>query len=255
MSSKTRLPGETDRNPPTDNGPLQAQGVNVLTVLTACKANRLDSPWDQAAYVLLNQSVFGQVVRAPYPDLALSASTQAVGACLADAQTRPACLELFRVVNQSGLRVIPPMIPEVYWSYQDVKPSSSSPYRDVDACQVFTGPAENPQLSPTLPVQATFQACDQYPAAQLPAVRVSGAQQLVGAGISTDTQCKIVIIVRGSIILSLQKTQLPAPPGPGPGPFCLEQNDELTTLELSRGFTLLQLEEPLISQYRALQFV
>ena len=43
MSSKTYLPGETDCNPPTDNGPLQAQGVNVLTVLTACKANYLDT--------------------------------------------------------------------------------------------------------------------------------------------------------------------------------------------------------------------
>ena len=149
MSSKTYLPGETDCNPPTDNGPLQAQCVNVLTVLTACKANFLDSQWDQAAYILLNQSVFGQAVRAPYPDLALSASAQAVGACLADAQTRPACLDLS--LNQSWL------IPEVYWSYQDVLLSSSSPY--VDACKVrtvFTGPAENPQL--TASQQAIFQA-------------------------------------------------------------------------------------------------
>ena len=88
----------------------------------------------------------------PYRDLTLSSSAQAVGACLADAQTRPACLEPF--LNQSGL------IQEVYWSYQDVQPSSSSPY--VDACQVFVGPAENPQLTPSQ--QAVFQACiDQYP--------------------------------------------------------------------------------------------
>ena len=152
MSSKTsRLPGsrrETDCCSPTDKGPLQAQGIylNVLAVITASKGNCLDSQWDQAAYFLFNQRDFGQVVSAPCPDLALSAEVQAVGACLADPQTRRACLELF--INQSGL------IPEVYWLYQD----TGTPY--VDACQVFTGPAEIPLLSPAQ--QTTFQSSS-YP--------------------------------------------------------------------------------------------
>ena len=34
--------GRPTATPPTDNGLLQAQGVNVLTVLTTCKANYLD---------------------------------------------------------------------------------------------------------------------------------------------------------------------------------------------------------------------
>ena len=45
------LPAGGDRlQPPHGQAPLQAQGFNVLTLLTACKTNYLDSKWDQAAY-------------------------------------------------------------------------------------------------------------------------------------------------------------------------------------------------------------
>ena len=54
---------------------------------------------------------------------------------------------------------------------------------------------------------------------------------MVGSGIGTDTQCIIV-----NLTLSLQETQLSAQLGPSAGLQNSEQNDQLTTLELIRGF-------------------
>ena len=75
----------------------------------------------------------------------------------------------------------------------------------------------------------------------------------MSAGIGTETQCIIVMIVRGNLTSSLQKTQLQARaplaraalrlPVSGPSESSglsenSEQDKQLTTLEHSRGFTL-----------------
>ncbi len=69
MSDKSYVSGKTDCRPPSA-GPLEAQGVSVLTVLTACKNNYLHSQWDRGAHILFNQTLFRQTVSgAAYPSL------------------------------------------------------------------------------------------------------------------------------------------------------------------------------------------
>ena len=151
MSSKTYLPGQTNCNPPT-TPILQAQGVNVLTVLTACKGNYMLSQWDKGAYILFNRTVFAQQVQgASYPSLSgLPAVTQNVGACLANPATRSVCLQDYMAFLGTD--------PEIYWSYDD-SPQNTPDSRFIDACQVFTGPASQP-----IAQAQTFRAClDQYP--------------------------------------------------------------------------------------------
>ena len=65
---------------------------------------------------------------------------------------------------------------------------------------------------------------------------------MVGGGIDTDTPCIIIKNIEGNLKLSLQETQLPALSGPSTGLWNSEQtrNDQLTTLELRRGFLRLQ---------------
>ena len=65
----------------------------------------------------------------------------------------------------------------------------------------------------------------------------SSAQQMVSAGIGTDTLCIIVIIVRGNLTLSLQKRNCRRR-SKVTGLKNSEQNDQLTKLELRRGFIL-----------------
>ena len=83
MSSQTYMLWKSNCNQPTGSWPLQAPGVNVLTVLsggvlTAYKNNYLDLQWNKAAYVLFNQRACGQVVRASHQGLTPSAEVQAV---------------------------------------------------------------------------------------------------------------------------------------------------------------------------------
>ena len=150
MSSK--LYGQT---PSSCDGFLQVvpefQGVSVLTVLTACKNNYMNSQWDKAAYILFNETVFRQEIGSAPPDLTgLPSVVKSVGKCLLDAGSRPVCLQEY--MSSRGLD------PEVYWSYEDT--ASPSPQR-IDACQVFTGPAQNPDIGPAM--RSTFRAClDQY---------------------------------------------------------------------------------------------
>ena len=63
---------------------------------------------------------------------------------------------------------------------------------------------------------------------------------MVGGGIDTDTQCIIVKNIEGNLKLSLQETQLPTLSGASTGLWNSQQtrNDQLTTLELRRGFIL-----------------
>jgi hypothetical protein len=152
------------------------QGVSVLTVLTACKNNYMNSQWDKAAYMLFNETVFRQELGKAPPDLSIDSSITnpkvigEISICLLDPATRPVCLQDY--MSKMGYD------PEVYWSYEDTIPfispwntesitnaqqqnerKSSSQY--IDACQVFTGPAQNPDIGPDM--QATFRAClDNY---------------------------------------------------------------------------------------------
>lgn len=128
------------------------QGVSVLTVLTACKNNYMNSQWDKAAYILFNQTAFRQELGRAPPDLAgLPSTMKSVGTCLSNAATRSTCLQDYMVSR--GLD------PEVYWSYEDV--ATSSPSERIDACQVFTGPAQNPEIGPAK--RSEFRAClDHY---------------------------------------------------------------------------------------------
>lgn len=155
MSSKAYRVGDSDADchslrPTTPQ--LQAQGVSVLSVLTACKRNYLNGQWDQGAHILFNQTLFDASVHGiKRPDISkITGSLAAVGKCLADADLRPMCMQYY--LSSIG------MDPALYWVYEDASPG---PSQLVDACQVFTGPANNSALTPEQ--QGLFRAClDQY---------------------------------------------------------------------------------------------
>lgn len=132
---------------------LETQGVSVLTVLTACRNNYMHKQWDRGAHILFNQTLFEKVVsnKVVYPSIPVSNQLLvSVGKCLADQATRSACLQYFIVkLDQS---------PETYWVYED---SAPGPSQTVDACEVFTGPADNSAL--TADQRSVFRAClDQF---------------------------------------------------------------------------------------------
>lgn len=128
---------------------LDKQGVSVLTVLTACRNNYMHKQWDRGAHILFNQTLFQKMVnsKVAYPDFPTNnVLLPAVGKCLANQATRSVCLQLFLVkIGQS---------PETYWLYED---SSPGPSQTVDACAVFTGPADSSAL--TAEQRTTFRAC------------------------------------------------------------------------------------------------
>lgn len=151
MSSRMYVQGSSDCASLLPTVP-EFEGVSVLTVLTACKNNYMNSQWDKAAYVLFNQTVFRQELERAQPDLSgLPSVVKSVGVCLQDPVTRPACLQEF-MTNQG-------YDPEVYWSYEDI--NRGAPSQLIDGCQVFTGPAQNPDIGPDK--RSEFRAClDQY---------------------------------------------------------------------------------------------
>ena len=151
MSSKMYVQGSSDCSSLLPTVP-EFEGVSVLSVLTACKNNYMNSQWDKAAYVLFNQSVFRQELEKAPPILTgLPPLVKRVGVCLQDPATRPSCLQEF-LTNQG-------YDPEVYWSYEDI--DREAPSQHVDGCQVFTGPAQNPDIGPAK--RSEFRAClDQY---------------------------------------------------------------------------------------------
>jgi hypothetical protein len=132
------------------------QGVSVLTVLTVCKSNYMNSQWDKAAHILFNETVFRKELGRAPPDLqGLPAVIGGVKSCLLDPSTRSVCLQEYMVKMGHD--------PEVYWSYEDAVSSTvnSISSQHIDACQVFTGPAQNPDIGPDM--RSVFRAClDQY---------------------------------------------------------------------------------------------
>jgi hypothetical protein len=107
----------------------------------------MNMQWDKAAYVLFNSSLYSQIVAAAYPSLPQTQLLATFGGCLADPSRRPTCLQDYTTLLRKD--------PETYWVYQA---GGDTP----DACQVFTGPALNPLLTPEQ--LSTFRAClDQYP--------------------------------------------------------------------------------------------
>ena len=154
VSSKLYVAGSStgcDRLLP--NAPaLASQGVSALTVLTACKANYINKQWDKASHVVFDMDLFRKSVRgAGYPKLGVPpAILSMVSSCLLDPVSRPSCLQDYLAYLNVD--------PEVYWLYEDISPG---PSQFIDACQVFTGPANNSLL--TSDQQSTFRAClDQY---------------------------------------------------------------------------------------------
>ena len=74
------------------------QGVSVITVLTACKSNYMNSQWDKAAHILFNETLFKQELGRAAPDLnGLTAVMGGVKSCLLDPSTRPVCLQEYMV--------------------------------------------------------------------------------------------------------------------------------------------------------------
>lgn len=132
---------------------LEKQGVSVLTVLTACRNNYMHKQWDRGAHILFNQTLFEKTVnsKVTYPSIPDNNELlTAVGKCLADQATRSACLQNFLIRLGKS--------PETYWVYED---SSPGPSQTVDACAVFTGPADSSAL--TADQRTTFRAClDQF---------------------------------------------------------------------------------------------
>ena len=132
---------------------LTVQGVSVLTVLTACRNNYMHKQWDRGAHILFNQTLFEQVVshKVSYPAITYTNPLLAsVKKCLLDEATRTVCLQAY--LSNLGKS------PETYWTYED---SAPGPSQTVDACEVFTGPADNPAL--TDDQRTTFRAClDQF---------------------------------------------------------------------------------------------
>jgi hypothetical protein len=151
VSSRLYDTGTSNCNDLLPNVP-EFQGVSVLTVLTACKNNYMNSQWDKAAHMTFNETVFKQELGRAPPDLkGLPKFVADVGGCLMDPVSLPVCLSDFML--KMGYD------PEVYWSYSDTIPSVSSQH--IDSCQVFTGPARNPDIGPAM--RSVFRAClDQY---------------------------------------------------------------------------------------------
>lgn len=110
---------------------FQKQGVNAIQVLTRCRQNYVNQQWDQAAYVQYDARALAGVrggVQPPVLD-----GRAGVGACLlasaAKGGTNGACLDDYlRELGQDSR----------YWAYEQLASNSSVL---IDACMVFTGPA------------------------------------------------------------------------------------------------------------------
>ena len=154
MSGRTYVSGSSDCSSLLPSTPvLKGQGVSVLSVLSTCRNNYMKGQWDQAAHVLFNQSLFYTAVQnQPYPDIPASPSVVGdVGLCLADPSTRAGCLQAYLTFLGQD--------PIVYWGYVEGAPAHS---QFIDACQVFTGPANSSALTP--PQRSVFRAClDNFP--------------------------------------------------------------------------------------------
>jgi hypothetical protein len=72
------------------------QGVSILTVLTACKSNYMNSQWDKAAYMVFNETAFQQELGMAPPTLK-GLGINNIGTCLMNPATRPVCLQEYMV--------------------------------------------------------------------------------------------------------------------------------------------------------------
>ena len=199
---------------------LAAQGVSVLTVLTACKGNYLNMQWDKAAYILFNRSVFErEVVGASWPTYAsLPEHMLAARDCLVQTSLSAACHGDF--IRQE---------PSVYYSYQDTLAGSGSQY--VDACQVFTGPANNTYV--TSEQRSLFRAClDQYEDSNCQLSSNLWTPQ--SANIVPVAHMHAVKLTRaGSLVVDLKYQQANALVSAALAPLQDYSNSELTTIFFS----------------------
>jgi len=121
--------------PPTDPV-FQAQGVNALNVLVACRDNFVKRRWDPAAFVLYHRLPgyplrYPGLVPVPQPDACgirecMREESAAIGAL------SKACLE--RHLQCAALT------DDDYWQYEHVPVQGAPEY--TDACLVFYGPAQ-----------------------------------------------------------------------------------------------------------------
>jgi hypothetical protein len=126
------------------------QGVSIMAVLTRCRQNYVNEQWDPAAYARYDQGVIDRELTGVTPVPMAADAGDGAGACLLESAAKGAgngaCLDAFLAGRgQSGA---------MYWAYEQ---SNATASHLVDACMVFSGPAENPGLSTGL--RKVFRGC------------------------------------------------------------------------------------------------
>jgi hypothetical protein len=126
------------------------QGVSIMAVLTRCRQNYVNEQWDPAAYARYDQDVIDRELTGVTPVPMAADAGDGAGACLLESAAKGAgngaCLDAFLAGRgQSGA---------MYWAYEQ---SNATASHLVDACMVFSGPAENPGLSTGL--RKVFRGC------------------------------------------------------------------------------------------------
>eukprot|EP00960_Hanusia_phi_P012499 365513-Hanusia_phi.AAC.2 len=123
---------------------LERQGVDVGTVLTRCRSNYVNKVWDSGAAYLMNyQQVqalapYAYIISMYYDPTKMDSSVQN---CLLESMrlgtgNDPCLLGWLTLQNVSRTN---------YFEYEVATfDSASADFADIDACQVFTGPAANP---------------------------------------------------------------------------------------------------------------
>jgi hypothetical protein len=141
MDAYVEQAGVTVSVKPPNDEVFAKQGVSIMAVLTRCRQNYVNEQWDPAAYARYDQNVLDKELTAVSPHPTAADSGDGVGACLLDSAAagvgNGACLDAF--LMSKGVSA------SSYWAYQQSNVTASNL---IDACVVFSGPAENKSVSP-----------------------------------------------------------------------------------------------------------
>jgi len=126
------------------------QGVSIIAVLTRCRQNYVNGQWDPAAYVAYDQYALDREVTSVTPAPTAADPGDGAGACLLESAAKGAgngaCLSAFLKARGE--------VEATYWAYEQ---SNATAAHLVDACMVFSGPAENVGVPAS--VRKVFREC------------------------------------------------------------------------------------------------
>ena len=143
--------GRTNCEPPSD-GIFQSQQISMVAVYQRCLANYQSRQWDLGTHVMFNPTIKAKLrsVTIPDPPCTSIPGYTCLGDCITAANAQgssPAgCLD--RLLSKLSTTSLD------YFEYSNASGTTAS--HGIDACQVFSGPAEQPN-------GAEFRAClDHY---------------------------------------------------------------------------------------------